>query len=512
MPASFAIDFGTTNSVACLISRDPESGALSPLPLTNRDDEKPHPSVVWYRGEDVVVGRHAKEQLHQLGLGVFGDIVRSPKVFLGSPRGISVGGVIRPTVDVVSHLFAFIKQDALSRGLKGSDFDRAVVTVPVGMPGIARSEMRQAALKAGIHIYQFVHEPLAALYGHLRHRPDYRNELARLEDRLVLVFDWGGGTLDLTLCQLHDGMLTQIANLGDHTVGGDFFDLRLKQLLRQKHEEEHPQADWLRLQPTSESRLLESCEDVKIALSDRDSTNVLIPSLLATSGPEKDLRAVVSRVEFESAVADLVRKGLGQIDAVLDLIGLPRDAIDFCLATGGMIAMPAIQEGLREMLGMNRLRIVPNGATIISEGAAWIAHDDVQLQLSKGIELLHANDCYVAIVPQATALPREGQAIQHRFGMYCVDPSDGFAKFLFARPKWPSERSHNQHRVPYAHLSLAVSIYSKPLLERLDVEVEIDDDLIAHLRAFSKLSGETAQCEVHDLEFGVALGDGHVGT
>lgn len=105
MPATFAIDFGTTNSVASIISRDPERGSITAIPLTNRDDEKPHPSVVWYRGENVVCGRDAKEQLNQLGLGVFGDIVRSPKIFLGSSQGIVVGGVSRPTVDVVSHFF-----------------------------------------------------------------------------------------------------------------------------------------------------------------------------------------------------------------------------------------------------------------------------------------------------------------------------------------------------------------------------------------------------------------------
>src|SRR5689334_20393809 len=134
------------------------------------------------------------------------------------------------------------------------------------MHGRARAELRQAAQKAGFSIQRFVHEPLAALYGYLRAKPDFRQELANIEGRLVLVFDWGGGTLDLTLCQLRQGVLTQILNVGDREVGGDSFDRRLRGLVRQKHEAQHPTADWGRLQPTADARLIQACEDAKIAL------------------------------------------------------------------------------------------------------------------------------------------------------------------------------------------------------------------------------------------------------
>ena len=179
MAATFGIDFGTTNSVATVIGPDPETMKVGPRVLTL--DGRPHPSVVWYTGAEPVVGRHAKEQLNDLGLGVFGDIVRSPKMFLGSPTGIYVGGVTRQAIDVVADVLAFLRQDALRRGFQGNPFESAVITIPVAMRGPARSELRQAAQKAGIRIHQFVHEPLAALYGHLRGKTNFRQELANFD-------------------------------------------------------------------------------------------------------------------------------------------------------------------------------------------------------------------------------------------------------------------------------------------------------------------------------------------
>ncbi len=505
MAATFGLDFGTTNSVVTVIGPDPETMRVGSRVLTQ--DGRPHPSVVWYSGAEPVVGRLAKDQLNDLGLGVFGDIVRSPKMFLGSPTGIYVGGVSRQAVDVVADVLRFLRKDALSRGFQGNPFESAVITIPVTMRGPARAELRQAAQKAGIRIHQFVHEPLAALYGYLRAKPDFRQELANLDRRLVLVFDWGGGTLDLTLCQLQNGVLTQVFNAGDCEVGGDWFDLRVRQLVRQKHEAQHPKADWSRLQPSAESRLIQACEDAKIALSSRLTSALYVRDLLAVPGPEKDLRIEVTKPELEGSVQDLISKGLSKIETVLDMAGVHRGAIEFCLATGGMVSMPAIQGGLREIFGVNRLRLVENAATVISEGAAWIAYDGVGLLLAKPIELLHADNSYVEVIPTGTSLPLDGKAIQRRMDMYCVDPSDGFAKFLFARPKWPGRESHGDARLPYTHLTLPVDSHSQPLFERLQVEVTIDHDLIAEVRAISPMRRQTRQARIHDLEFGLSVSD-----
>ncbi len=299
--------------------------------------------------------------------------------------------------------------------------------------------------------------------------------------------------------------MTQVFNAGDRDVGGDHFDTRLLQLIRQKHESQHPGANWGRLQSSAHARLIQACEDAKIALSSRQSTRMYLRDILAVPGEEKDLDLELSKPELEGAVQDLISQGLGKIEMVLDAAGIPRSAIDFCLATGGMVSMPAIREGLVDLFGVNRLRLVDNAATVIAEGAAWIAHDNIGLQLAKPIEMLHANNSYIEIIPTGTALPFVGKAIQHRMDMYCVNPSDGFAKFLLARPQWPGRDSHGDRRIPYAHLTLPVDSHARPLQERLQVDVTINDDLIAEVRARSLMRQQTRRSVIHDLEFGLSI-------
>jgi len=505
--ATFGIDFGTTNSLIAVVRSDPETGRQRPFIFL--ENGRPHPSVVWYHGGTPVAGRRAMDQLSELGLGVFGDIVRSPKMYLGSPAGIPVGGVTRHATDVVADLLRHLRANALDRQYGDNSFERAVVTIPVTMRGQAREDLRQAALKAGIRVHQFVHEPLAALYGHLRSTPDFRQELAGLEGRLVLVFDWGGGTLDLTLCQVREGLMSQVLNAGDRDIGGDFFDLQLRQLVRQRHEDQYPNADLSRLQPHADARLIQACEDAKIRLSARETANVYVPDLLASPGGEKDLQVRIERGEFEESVRDLVRKGLSKIESLLEAAGLHRGAVEFCLATGGMVSMPAIREGLREIFGLNRLRLVENAATVIAEGAAWIAHDNVGLQLAKPIELLHADNSYIKVFPSGTRLPNDGDSISQSIDMYCVDPSDGLAKFYFARPTWPGNESIGDERTPLEFLTIRVDRGSQPFLERLQVEVIIDHNLIANVHARSLMKGDSQRCTIHDLEFGLNL-DGAV--
>jgi molecular chaperone DnaK (HSP70) len=344
---------------------------------------------------------------------------------------------------VVADILHHLRRDALNRGYQDNNFESAIVTIPVNMHGRARAELRQAARKAGFTIHQFVHEPLAALYGYLRAKPDFRQELANLEDRLVLVFDWGGGTLDLTLCQLRRGVLTQILSEGDREVGGDNFDRRLRTLVRDKHAALYPAADWGRLQPSADSHLISECEEAKIRLSSRDATTIYLPNLLASSGPEKDVVLPVTKEELDEAVRDLVTDGLNRIEVLLDAARVDRGAIEFCLATGGMVSMPAIRDGLQEIFGLQRLRLVENAASIISEGAAWIAHDGVGLQLAKPLELLHADDTYIALFPAGTDLPSVGNVDA---GLQVVRRADG--KLVHAMPRLPPPSSAPVPRVP----------------------------------------------------------------
>ena len=278
-PIAFGIDFGTTNSLASVVVRD------RALPLTDVATGRPHPSVVWYRGSEIVVGREAKQYLDITAEGAPPGFVRSPKMRLRREGPIFVDGRPIDPTDPVSKVLQHLKRDAAAPRDRATGYDlrSAVMTIPVDFGGRERRALRQAALKAGIGVIQFVHEPVAALYGYLRAQPDYRRELARLEGRSVLVFDWGGGTLDLTLCRIQGGSIRQIASLGDNEVGGDEFDGRLRNLLRQKHAAVHKLEDVVGLEQSGmAAKLLNECEKVKIALSrpDVDSHDVIIRNFL----------------------------------------------------------------------------------------------------------------------------------------------------------------------------------------------------------------------------------------
>lgn len=185
-------DFGTTNSLISIVRGNRTINFLD-------DEQRPIPSVVCYEGGQTILGREAKERLAQAGLGVQGNIVRSPKMYLGRDS-VFVEGTERIPVEIVADLVRHVLQRARSRDREVGDISCAVVTIPVDMEGYRRQALRNAFRLAGLRIVQFVHEPLAALYGLFRTQ-DISTMLRRYDRKLILVFDWGGGTLDLTLCR-----------------------------------------------------------------------------------------------------------------------------------------------------------------------------------------------------------------------------------------------------------------------------------------------------------------------
>jgi molecular chaperone DnaK (HSP70) len=490
------LDFGTTNSLVAKIVGD------RPLVLTDETTDLPHPSVVWYHGSEVVVGREAKAQLAKPTIGIVGDIVRSPKAFLGRGESLVVGGVTRSASDVVAAILTHLKDDARRRG---HDFDRVFITVPVTMDGRGRRELRDAALKSATRIVQPIHEPLAAIYGYLRGHQDYLRRLQELQDQLILVYDWGGGTLDLTLCHLSGETLTQVANLGDPNVGGDRFDERLRNLVTQRHLDSHNIGS-PEVEPNAEKALIQQCESTKITLSSRPSSTVFVQNYLRSEAPERTLEVMVTRSDLEDATRDLIDDGIAAIHRILERVRRQPEAIALCVATGGMIQMPRIRERLLEIFGPLRVPQIERSDQLIAEGAAWIANDRARLRLAKPVELLHADESYVTVVPAEAVLPIENEVRRWPLDVYCVDPRDGYAKFHFVRPEWPNRLQSVDRRVPYANLLVGVDSTAAPLRERLNLEIAIDHDLVASITARSSLFGSEDTAEVHDLEFGVELG------
>ena len=177
------------------------------------------------------MGQEAKKRISEAGLGIHGNIIRSPKAHLGQ-ESLHVEGLELHPIDVVAdvakHIIQQTQENSRFKGLE--KISSAVVTIPVNMDGERRRALRDAFKQADIQILQFVHEPLAALYGFYRNQ-ELSKSLRRYHKKLVLVFDWGGGTLDLTLCLPTSTMVVQIINDGTDEVGGfsvdSFFEIHV---------------------------------------------------------------------------------------------------------------------------------------------------------------------------------------------------------------------------------------------------------------------------------------------
>lgn len=506
----FGIDFGTTNSLAAV------SVGGRALALVDQVTHRPHPSVIWYRGSDIVAGREARENMNITEIGAPPGFVRSPKMSLRRDGPIFVDGrPVEPT-DAVAEVLRHLKADAsIARGSAPShDLSRAVFTIPVDFGGPERRALREAARKAGIGVVQFVHEPVAALYAHLRTQPDLGHELARLEGRSILVFDWGGGTLDLTLCRIAGGAIMQVRNFGDNEVGGDKFDERLRNHLREKHAAAHSLDDITALeQPGMAAKLLHQCEILKIHLSDPkvDTEDVIVRNYLKVDGAGKNLLASVTRAELNGLSSGIVARGLARIDEILEQAQLTYQDIELCLATGGMVNMPAIRDGLTERF-VGRVPRLDNGDRIIAEGAAWIANDGLRLKLSKPIEILVADSSgrgtYHSLVDAGWTLPIENETQNvANTRLFCVDPREGVAVVEVAKPVKLGKTSPNDPRRSLCVVKVDVDPKAQPLIERIECNLQIDHDYVARVSLKSTGRGAESSEEFHDLEFGLSLAE-----
>jgi molecular chaperone DnaK len=488
-------DFGTTNSLISVIRGG--------RPIYFLDEEqRPIQSVVCYEGAQTIVGRAAKERLSQAGLGVQRNIIRSPKMYLGRDS-VFVEGVERSPISVVADVVQHVVDVATaSRGREMGEVDGAVVTIPVDMEGYRRHALREAFNLAGMRILQFVHEPLAALYGFFRGR-DLEAMIRQYDKKLVLVFDWGGGTLDLTLCRPVGNTVVQVKNDGTDEVGGDVFDETLMNSLVQKVSKIRGLDENVEIQPQAKARLMDRCERAKIDLSNRSNVSIYVGSFFRGE-EDDDFDYSLSQNELEHIVSPLLDKGFNRIKKVLSDAGYEPEQVALCIATGGMSNMPAVRQRLHEWFGPERVQVPDGTATLIAEGAAWIAADEVGLQLAKNVELVLARDSYLPLVKAGTMMPREGEVQKETFQLYCTDPRDGLAKFQICAPRKPgSSVLPGEPRANLGNLTVQVDSKAKAFHERLELDVSINDDLIleTHVRSLNRRDDDG--CEVHNLEFGL---------
>jgi molecular chaperone DnaK (HSP70) len=500
MAEKIGIDLGTTNSLISVVTA---KGLVKSF--TERD--RPHPSVVHYAGGNVICGTKAKLKVDQTESGVQGSTVKGPKKYLSSDV-INVGGVNKNPKDIVTDLIHYLKEHADSEDDDNiANLQYAVVTIPVAMDGRGRRALREAFLNADIHIEAFVHEPLAALYGYYRGLPDMELELRRNEGKMTLVFDWGGGTLDLTLCQIKNGAISQIINRGNNKVGGDYLDEIILKCVEDEHAKKFiwTESTFKPRLTGMKARLLQECERAKIVLSKKDSALIYVPEYFKANDDEADIEFSLDRDTLNQIAEKIVNAGLREIETLLSIEFADVDiqTLSFCLATGGMVNMPIIRQRLQELFGFERLHISEIGVRIISHGAAWIAHDNPPITLAKPFEIVEARNSMITIVPEGTSLPKRGDFLVTDQAMYCADPRDGKAVLSFKRPQMISKSASADHRTSYGNIVVNVNKDFPPLKERIDVTYLIDENLIVTVKAKSMDESLESELEIYDLEFSI---------
>ncbi len=351
------IDFGTTNSVVANF----QFGQAEVVP--NHEGQKCTPSIVTMRRDGTLAfGQEAKENFDEQ------RSIRSIKRILGTPERVPFVGQNLRTEQIAVMLFSLLKKDA-EQGL-GDTFLKSVVTIPANSKGLARHATKLCAGAAGMQVLTLINEPTAAAicYG-----------LNAQDDQTVLVYDFGGGTLDVTILRIHHGMFEEIASKGIGKLGGDDVDAALGKILAERFQQK---TGFDILNSPYKQQFMLAAERAKIDLSESDTAVARKAELV----PERhlSLEEDITRGEFERAIMPLVVKSGTAIDEALKLRGMRPKDIDKVLLVGGTSKIPLIKRYVSEKLAgkepesfdrVDPMTCVAQGAAIVSailQGAAGL--------------------------------------------------------------------------------------------------------------------------------------------
>jgi len=497
------IDFGTTNSVAAIYHPDLKKTE----PLTDRNSNLPHPSVIWYRADgSISVGTDAKNNIMGLSNVEGNAFVYSIKRRLGKERTISIFGKKLPSYEIASEIFHYLRKDAETRN-QSYEIREAVVTVPVYFDGYARRELRKAADRAGIYVKNFVHEPFAAIVGYC-HREGAGLQMENMEGQIILVFDWGGGTLDITLAQINNGGSVELATSGIEDRAGDHFDNKLVRYSKDDLlDKMNITPERLQIFPSDFDRWLTECERAKISLSTDDEEVIQVANISKYDGEYLDMNVEVSRHDFEKLIEDDVNDSLMEIRNALDAANVVAKEVDQVLLIGGSSHIPLVRQHLRELFG-HRIVEIGNANTIIAEGAAIVDAEGLQPVLARSLNIeLSDGTLYEIFKPRTLADPN---VCHKKVNFFCTDNRDGVAKLVI---KELAGRIDANRPLMKRVLSIPVS-ESLPMPyqhERVTVDLGLDEDMILHISGKGATQDIGASCEIYDLCFGLRLegvGDG----
>jgi molecular chaperone DnaK len=390
MSKVIGIDLGTTNSVVSVL----EGG--EPVVITNAEGGRTTPSVVAFnKSGERMVGQVAKRQAITNPEGT----VTSIKRHMGTNYKVKLNNKEYTPQEISAMIIQKLKQDA--EAYLGEKVEKAVITVPAYFSDSQRQATKDAGRIAGLDVLRIINEPTAAAlaYG-----------IDKEDNSTILVFDLGGGTFDVSILELGEGVFEVKATSGNNRLGGDDFDQRIIDYIADEFKREN--GIDLRQDKMAMQRLKEAAEKAKIELSSLNSTTVNLPFITADQTGPKHLETTITRVKFNQLTEDLVEKTMGPTRQALADAGLKPGDIDRVILVGGSTRIPAVQEAISKYIGkepdkgINPDECVAIGAAIQGGVLAGEVKDVVLLDvtpLSLGIETL--GGVFTRIIERNTTIP-----------------------------------------------------------------------------------------------------------
>ena len=396
MSKIIGIDLGTTNSCVAVM----EGG--EPVVIPNAEGARTTPSVVAFaKNGERLVGQVAKRQAVMNPDRTIASIKRE----MGSDYKVTIDGKAYTPQEISAMILQKLKADA--EAYLGDKVTEAVITVPAYFTDAQRQATKDAGRIAGLEVKRIINEPTAAslAYG-----------LDKEDTHTILVYDLGGGTFDVSLLEIGDGVFQVLATAGNNRLGGDDFDKRIIDYMVSEFRREH-NID-LSQDTTAMQRLKDEAEKAKIELSGVTSTQINLPFITMQGGTPLHLEMTLTRAKFNELTADLVEKTIGPVNQALSDAGLNASKIDKVILVGGSTRIPAVQEAVQRITGKEPFRGI-NPDECVAVGAAiqgGVIGGDVKdvvlidvTPLSLGIETM--GGVFTRLIDRNTAIPTEKSQI-----------------------------------------------------------------------------------------------------
>ena len=467
------IDLGTTRSAAAVI----EDG--EPKIIENSEGERVTPSIVAFDDGERLVGKPAKNQM----LTNRENTVRSIKRHMGEDHNVELDGDDYTPQEISSMILQKLKNDVEDK--VGDEVEKAVITVPAHFDDTQRQATKDAGEIAGLEVERILNEPTAAslAYG-----------LDDEREKTVLIYDFGGGTFDVTVLEIGDDIYEVQSTEGDNDLGGDDFDQEIVDWVLEKFEDENG----IDLSDNDEAmqRIREKAEEAKKELSSRKSTNINIPFIHQEDSETYNIDYELTRSRFEELVEHLIQRTTEPTETAIDDADISKGEIDEVILVGGTTRVPSVREHVQAITGLEPDQSV-NPAEAVAQGAAIQAGsisgemDDILLldvaPLSLGVEV--RGGLTETLIEKNTTIPAEESKVfttaQDNQTAVTVHVVQG-------------EREMAQDNKSLGQFNLQGLPPSPAGQPQIEVTFEIDSDGILNVSAEEQQSGESASISIDD--------------